>query len=378
MELQQLQLDETELHKKCLTLFEKLKKHLGFLHRYFNFINPRLFEISFHIFFREEHQTFRENMYHNLNQLQWQLKRDICHVHNSKTCLGHDSETCLVVLKTQFKEFFDSKKVNASDFQNKCWQKNLIDGTKWEPKNYRRLLLCYLKELDKLIDERVLKYDTLRMKEKEVKTIKEIENRLKEKEIQQQESLITEGATIEACLVTQGASLEACLVNEGIAVNDNTCVTKSSGTDSENNSSTTPFSRSEDEKISSMNECSRSWNENRSSDHESTSSGIDVDADIGSSNDSNTLLEAMLKFENQKFSKLKLNRGDLFRMSLEQSINERVRNRLSKEYQWVKLHDVPIQVFEEDEVDLMDVITIGIPSLTGDGFTKETIRVEYE
>ncbi|GJZ31499.1 ribonuclease H-like domain-containing protein [Tanacetum coccineum] len=86
---------------------------------------------------------------------------------------------------------------------------------------------------------------------------------------------------------------------------------------------------------------------------------------------------------------------------------------------WVKLHDVPLQVFEEDGIsliatfigkpvmldsytssmcndswgrssfaqclikvnskaDLVDVVTIGIPSLTSDGFTKETIRVEYE
>ncbi|GKF86885.1 hypothetical protein Tco_0254712 [Tanacetum coccineum] len=30
------------------------------------------------------------------------------------------------------------------------------------------------------------------------------------------------------------------------------------------------------------------------------------------------------------------------------------------------------------EADLVDVVTIGIPSLTGDDFTKETIRVEYE
>ncbi|GJR43014.1 zinc knuckle CX2CX4HX4C containing protein [Tanacetum coccineum] len=86
---------------------------------------------------------------------------------------------------------------------------------------------------------------------------------------------------------------------------------------------------------------------------------------------------------------------------------------------WVKLHDVPIQVFEEDgisliatfigkpvmldsytssmcndswgrssfarclievnsEADLVDVVTIGIPSLSEDDFTKETIRVEYE
>ncbi|GKA72814.1 zinc knuckle CX2CX4HX4C containing protein [Tanacetum coccineum] len=84
---------------------------------------------------------------------------------------------------------------------------------------------------------------------------------------------------------------------------------------------------------------------------------------------------------------------------------------------WVKLHDVPIYVFEEDgisliatfigkpvmldsytssmcndswgwssfarclievnsEADLVDVVTIGIPSLTWDGFTKETICVD--
>nr|GFA03091.1 zinc knuckle CX2CX4HX4C [Tanacetum cinerariifolium] len=30
------------------------------------------------------------------------------------------------------------------------------------------------------------------------------------------------------------------------------------------------------------------------------------------------------------------------------------------------------------EVGLVDVVTIGIPSLYGDGFTKETIRIEYE
>nr|GEW50107.1 hypothetical protein [Tanacetum cinerariifolium] len=86
---------------------------------------------------------------------------------------------------------------------------------------------------------------------------------------------------------------------------------------------------------------------------------------------------------------------------------------------WVKLHDVPIQVFEENgisliatfigkpvmldsytstmcneswgrssfarclievnlEADLVDVVTIGIPSLYEDGFTKETIHADYE
>ncbi|GJU38138.1 hypothetical protein Tco_1186492 [Tanacetum coccineum] len=60
---------------------------------------------------------------------------------------------------------------------------------------------------------------------------------------------------------------------------------------------------------------------------------------------------------------------------------------LEADLEEVKLHDVPIQVFEEDgisliamfiKVALVDVITIGIPSLTVEGFTKETIRVEYE
>ncbi|GJU37204.1 hypothetical protein Tco_1185558 [Tanacetum coccineum] len=168
-------------------------------------------------------------MHHNLNQLQWQLERDSCRGHNSKTCHGHDSKKCLVVLRTQFKKFFDSKQVNALDFQNKCWQKNFINGLKWEPVNYRRLLLQYLEELDKLIDERVLKYGALRMKEKEVQAIQE--RRLQDSEMQKQESLITEGATIEACLVIEGVALEACLVNEGIIVNDNTGVTERNDVD---------------------------------------------------------------------------------------------------------------------------------------------------
>ncbi|GKC66712.1 zinc knuckle CX2CX4HX4C containing protein [Tanacetum coccineum] len=47
---------------------------------------------------------------------------------------------------------------------------------------------------------------------------------------------------------------------------------------------------------------------------------------------------------------------------------------------WVKLHDVPIQVFEEvnSEANLVDVVTIGVPSLTRDDYTKETICFEYE
>ncbi|GJT19411.1 hypothetical protein Tco_0878117 [Tanacetum coccineum] len=43
--------------------------------------------------------------------------------------------------------------------------------------------------------------------------------------------------------------------------------------------------------------------------------------------------QAMLKFEKQKFSNLELNRDDLLRMSFEQSINERVKNRLSEDFE---------------------------------------------
>ncbi|GJR25722.1 RNA-directed DNA polymerase, eukaryota, reverse transcriptase zinc-binding domain protein [Tanacetum coccineum] len=57
---------------------------------------------------------------------------------------------------------------------------------------------------------------------------------------------------------------------------------------------------------------------------------------------------------------------------------------------WVKLHDVPIQVFEKDGISLiatylgkpimLDSYTSStcIPDLDGPGYTKETIRVEYE
>ncbi|GJR34834.1 hypothetical protein Tco_1210518 [Tanacetum coccineum] len=198
MELQQIQLDERELHQKYLTGFEKLKTNLGILRSSFNFLNPRPFEIAFRIFFREEHQTFREKI----------------------------------------------------------------------------ALLRVLEELDKLIDEKALKYEELR---------------IKESELQQQESSITEGATIEACLSTEGATLEACLVNEGITLNDNTGVTESNRIESTNSSSETLFRSSADE--------------NKSFDKESSSlEGNDADVDIGSLNDSKyTTWDKTFAKENEKY-----------------------------------------------------------------------------
>ncbi|GJS39975.1 synaptobrevin, longin-like domain protein [Tanacetum coccineum] len=112
--------------------------------------------------------------------------------------------------------------------------------------------------------------DSKEMKEKEVQAIKEIERRLQE-----------------------SATLEACLVNEGIAVNDNMGVMESSGIKSENSSSETSFSRSVDE--------------NRSFDIESSSSeGNHADVDIGSSNDSDSVLRNIklkIKIHDHKHAK---------------------------------------------------------------------------
>ncbi|GJV96959.1 hypothetical protein Tco_1548536 [Tanacetum coccineum] len=188
-ELQQMQLEERELHQKCLAWFKKLKSHLGKLHMFWEVTNTRPFEIAFRILLCEEHQTFREKMYHILNQLQWQIKRDNLH-----SC---DPKTRLDVLRKQFKEFFDSKEMNASDFHNKYWQKDFKDYIKWEPETYRHILLL------------------------EVQAIKEIGKWLKEREIHQQESLVTEGTTLEASSVIEGASLEAYLVTEGAALEAN-------------------------------------------------------------------------------------------------------------------------------------------------------------
>ncbi|GJS86459.1 hypothetical protein Tco_0769095 [Tanacetum coccineum] len=57
-ELQQMQLEETQLHSKCVTSFKELKSHLGNLHKFSEVKKQRPFEIAFRIFFHEEHQTF--------------------------------------------------------------------------------------------------------------------------------------------------------------------------------------------------------------------------------------------------------------------------------------------------------------------------------
>ncbi|GJR20889.1 hypothetical protein Tco_0969416 [Tanacetum coccineum] len=64
--------------------------------------------------------------------------------------------------------------------------------------------------------------------------------------------------------------------------------------------------------------------------------------------------QAMLKFEKQTFSKLELNRDDLFRMIFEQSINERVKNRVSEEFEpLVKNANIQLNCFEKSLVKEM-------------------------
>ncbi|GJX75431.1 hypothetical protein Tco_0314026 [Tanacetum coccineum] len=218
-------LEERQLQSNCMTWFKEIKIHLEtLLGRHM-----RPYENAFQIFFQEEYETFRVKMYHNLNQLQWQLEKE-----NLYSC---DPKTYLDVLITQFKEFFDSK---------------------------RRNILWYLYVLDKLIDERVLKYGELQMKEREVNAIKEIEKRLKERKIQQQECLVIQGITLEANLSTDGTTLDASLVTEGATL-EYSLVTKGISLDASN--------------------------ENRSFDNESSSSGNDADDDIGPSYDSDTVTE---------------------------------------------------------------------------------------
>ncbi|GKC58773.1 hypothetical protein Tco_1086371 [Tanacetum coccineum] len=93
----------------CMAWFEQLETHLRDL--YLNSLSHTVdaFKPAFHSFFGEEHLTFRLKMFHNLNQLRLQLKRE--------NLLEVNPRTCLEALRTQFKEFFASKgmDINALD-----------------------------------------------------------------------------------------------------------------------------------------------------------------------------------------------------------------------------------------------------------------------
>ncbi|GJW62137.1 hypothetical protein Tco_0111472 [Tanacetum coccineum] len=133
--------------------FEQLETHLCDL--YLNSLSHAVdaFKLAFHSFFGEEHQTFRLKMFHNLNQLRLQLERE--------NLLEVNPRTCLEALRTQFKEFFASKRVNSSEHLNQCWQKDFKEYTFCEPDTYRRDLLENLDTLEAVIHRALQQHESL-------------------------------------------------------------------------------------------------------------------------------------------------------------------------------------------------------------------------
>nr|GEV65284.1 hypothetical protein [Tanacetum cinerariifolium] len=190
-----------------MTWIEKLEIHLRDLYLNNSSHVVNVFRPAFRIFFGEEHQTFRLKMFHNLDRLRLQFKRENFYEVNAKSCLE--------VLRIQFKEFFASKEVSSSDLLNQCWQQDFKDYTYCEPETYGRDLLRNLDILKRLID----KTETEKPLNEAIPHEHEIEKsfKLQSKDIQ---------------------------IKPVQAVDANLVVTESSGIESENNSSENAISKS--------------------------------------------------------------------------------------------------------------------------------------
>ncbi|GKA68305.1 hypothetical protein Tco_0768222, partial [Tanacetum coccineum] len=140
--------------------FEQLETHLRDLYLNSSSYVVDAFKPAFHSFFGEEHQTFRVNMLHNLDQLRLQLERD--------NLLKVNPRTCLEALQTQFKEFFASKRVRSSEHLNQCWQKYFKEYTLCEPNTYRRDLLETLDTLEAVIHRAIITYGKLQLQSQDV------------------------------------------------------------------------------------------------------------------------------------------------------------------------------------------------------------------
>ncbi|GJV94443.1 hypothetical protein Tco_1546020 [Tanacetum coccineum] len=222
-------------HSYCLAWFEQLETHLRDL--YLNSSSHAIdaFKLTFHSFFDEEHQTFRLKMFHNLNQLRLQLERENLFKVNPRTCLE--------ALRTQFKEFFASKRVNSSEHLNQCWQKDFKEYMFCEPDTYRCYLLENLHTLEAVIHRAVITYGRLQLQSQDVQInpVQAVDDRLSvsksswiesennnalsklvnETQLQQHESLVTESTTLESNL-----SMDVNVLDVGLAV------TESNGTNS--------------------------------------------------------------------------------------------------------------------------------------------------
>nr|GEX34464.1 hypothetical protein [Tanacetum cinerariifolium] len=155
-------------------------------------------------------------MFHNLDQLRQQLKRENLHDVNAKTCLE--------ALRTQFKEFFASKGVNSSDHLNQCWQQDFKEYTLCEPNTCRRDLLENLDTFEAVIHRAVITYGILRMKENGVNALKVNEKQLNEEILYEHET--------KKSFKLQSQDVQ---INPVQAVDDSLIVSKSSWLESENN-----------------------------------------------------------------------------------------------------------------------------------------------
>ncbi|GKD17395.1 hypothetical protein Tco_1206553 [Tanacetum coccineum] len=234
-ELQLTQRLAKQRHSHCMAWFEQLETHLHDLYLNSSSHAVDAFKPAFHSLFGEEHQTFRLKMFHNLDQLRLQLEKE--------NLLEVNPRTCLEALRTQFKEFFASKRVNSSEHLNQCWQKDFKEFTSCEPDTYRRDLLENLDTLEAVIHRAVITYGKLQLQSQDVQInpVQAVDDRLSvsksswiesennnalrklvnETQLQQHESLVTESTTLEANL-----SMDVNALDVGLAV------TESNGTNS--------------------------------------------------------------------------------------------------------------------------------------------------
>ncbi|GJX37180.1 hypothetical protein Tco_0250483 [Tanacetum coccineum] len=238
IELHETQLVVKQLHSVRMLWFEQLETHLSNL--YHNKLSRAAdaFKPAFLAFFGAEHQTFGLKMFHNLDQLKLQFKRENLHEVHAKTCLE--------VLRLQFKEYFASPTVNSSDHLSQCWHDAFNMYMYCDLETYRRNLIEYLDMLVDVLHESVLQYGILRMKENEVNALKENGRQLNDEilhehqikksfKLQSQDVQINliqavDDSLIHECLVTESTTLEAKVSTDVKALDGGMVAIDSNGT----------------------------------------------------------------------------------------------------------------------------------------------------
>ncbi|GJS05216.1 reverse transcriptase domain-containing protein [Tanacetum coccineum] len=183
-----------------MTWFEKLEIHLR--HLYLNNLSYAVdaFKPAFRTFFGEEHQTFRLKMFHNLDQLRIQFERENLHEVNAKTCLE--------VLRTQFKEFFASKRRDL--LRNLDILERLIDKT-INKRVIDKTVLKYGKiNLAQAVDSNLVVTESSRIESENNSPENALIKSVNETEMQMQEGKVDMGKVLDAGLgVTESNEIES-------------------------------------------------------------------------------------------------------------------------------------------------------------------------